>query len=302
MTFLGIFLQVLMPIFVVAGLGYLLARLHVIEDTRSLSRVSIYVLLPALTFSAMAKADLRAGEFVSLVGSAWAIAALQAGIGLFLARRFAFDDAHEGAFLLSIITANAGNFGIPFSNFAFGPETVGPASIYYVASLIVTYVGGVLVTTPSAGGLARGLGKVLRMPILYAAAAGLLVNRSGLVVPEALLRPVQLAGGAAVPIMLTLLGVELARATVRQDRVTLSCVVGLRLVAAPALAAGLALVFGFHGVIRDVVIVQSAMPTAVGAALVAVELNARPALVSSAVLVTTLGSFLTLTVLLGLLA
>lgn len=43
------------------------------------------------------------------------------------------------------------------------------------------------------------------------------------------------------------------------------------------------------------------MPTAVGAALMAFELNARPTLVSSVVLVTTLGSLVTLTVLVGLL-
>jgi predicted permease len=53
---------------------------------------------------------------------------------------------------------------------------------------------------------------------------------------------------------------------------------------------------------RNVAVLQSSMPTAIGAALVAVEFNLRPALVSGAVLVTTLGSAVTLSILLVLLA
>src|SRR3989304_5512453 len=65
MTFLGIFLTVLVPILIVAGFGYLLARLRLVDDSRSLSRVSLYVLLPALTFSAMAQSGLQGPRFAS---------------------------------------------------------------------------------------------------------------------------------------------------------------------------------------------------------------------------------------------
>ena len=58
---------------------------------------------------------------------------------------------------------------------------------------------------------------------------------------------------------------------------------------------------GFEGAARNVAVLQSSMPTAVGAALVAVEFNVRPTFVSGAVLVTTLGSAVTLTILLLLL-
>ncbi len=301
MTFLGIFLTVLVPILIVAGFGYLLARLRLVDDSRSLSRVSLYVLLPALTFSAMAKSDLQAREFASLVACAWLVAGLQAGIAAFVSRRLEFNQPEEGGFLLSVMTVNAGNLGIPLNHFAFGPETLVPATVYYVATLLVTYVGGILVTAPSGAGLRRALGQVFTMPIIYAAALGLVVNRAGVALPEALARPIQLTGGAAVPIMLALLGIELARARVRQDGVALSWVLGLRLVAAPVLATGLAALMGLEGLTRNVVIVQSSMPTAVGAALIAADLNARPSLVSGAVLLTTVGSFFTLTVLLGLL-
>ena len=56
----------------------------------------LYILLPALTFSVMAKSDLGAREFTSLVACAWLVAILQAGIAAFVSRRLAFDHAEEG--------------------------------------------------------------------------------------------------------------------------------------------------------------------------------------------------------------
>ena len=76
----------------------------------------------------------------------------------------------------------------------------------------------------------------------------------------------------------------------------------LRLIVAPLVAMSIAWAMGFEGAARNVAVLQSSMPTAAGAALVAVEFNVRPAFVSGAVLVTTLGNAVTLTILLLLLA
>jgi hypothetical protein len=300
-VFLNIFGTVLVPVLLLAAVGFLITRRGLIEDSRSVSRVALYVLLPALTFSAVAKSDLRADESFVLVVFAWAMAGLQGLLGFSLARCLSLNPLDSGALLLSVMTVNAGNYGIAVNQFAFGPPAVSRATLYYVATLLVTYVGAVLVVTPSVHGLRVSARKVLTMPLIYAAAAGLAVNQTGLVVPEPILRPIQLAGSAAVPTMLLLLGTELARARVQHDALTLSVACTLRLIVAPFLAFAAARVLGVEGLTRDVAVVQSSMPTAVGAALVAVELNSRPSLVSSSVLVTTLASVVTLTILLGLL-
>jgi predicted permease len=66
-------------------------------------------------------------------------------------------------------------------------------------------------------------------------------------------------------------------------------------------ALGVAWGMGFQGAAGHVASLQSSMPTASGAALVAVEVYDRPAFLSGAILVTTLGSAVTLTILLLLL-
>ncbi len=299
--FAQVFLTVLAPIFGIAACGYTLARLGLVDDSRSLARVSVYIFLPALAFLAMATSDLGRGEFVALVLVAWTLAVVEAVFGWTLARAFAFDPVTQSGFLLSVMTVNAGNFGIPLNQLAFGPESLVRATVYYVATLLVTYVGVVLVTTQRPRSLPRALRTILRMPLIYAAALGLIVNHLGWKIPDPVLHPLRLLSTAAVPSMLTLLGVELARSRLGREGVALSAVLGMRLIAAPVMAMVVAQLLGLEGLTRNVAIVQSSMPTAVGAALMAVEFNAQPSLVSGAVLVTTLGSLVTLTLLLGVL-
>jgi len=297
-----VFLTVTAPILVVAAVGYLLARLRLIEDPRALSRVATHALLPALAFSALARSELSGAHILAFAMCAWLVAALQSLLGWALSRGFAFDSATTSALLLCVVTVNAGAYGIPLNQFAFGPQVVGMATVYYVATLLVTYGGSVLVGAPSLKAFREVGAKLLRMPIIYAACAGLALRFSHVVVPDELWRPVNLLAAGAAPVMLTLLGIELARTRLGEQRAALYCAFGLRLIAAPLVAMAVAWAMGFEGAARNVAVLQSSMPTAVGAALVAVEFNVRPTFVSGAVLVTTLGSAVTLTILLRLLA
>src|SRR5258706_5434212 len=129
------FLTVTAPILVVAAVGYLLARLKLVEDPRALSRVATHALLPALAFSALARSELSGAHILALALSAWLVAALQSLLGLVLSRGLAFDAATTSAVLLCVVTVNAGAYGIPLNQFAFGPQAVGMATVYYVATL-----------------------------------------------------------------------------------------------------------------------------------------------------------------------
>jgi predicted permease len=299
--FVNAFLNVLTPIFIVAGLGYLAVRVGLLTDSRALSRVALYIFIPALTFSSLVKSKLPAEEFFILFFFAWIIAAAQGLFGWLIARGFSFDRLTQSAFLISIITLNAGNYGLPLNQFAYGAEGLTRATAYFIASSIVTQSLGVFIASRGTRNLRASVGQVFKMPLVYAALTGLIVNRTGVVVPDLIFRPLDLMAQAAVPTMLTLLGVELARARITRDQIALNLVVGMKLLAAPLMAFALAALLGLQGLTRNVAIVESSMPTAVMAALIAVEFDTLPALVSSAVLITTLGSVLTLTILLGIL-
>ena len=67
----------------------------------------------------------------------------------------------------------------------------------------------------------------------------------------------------------------------------------LRLLVPVGLAYGLTSLLGINGLTQEVLIVLSAMPTAVFTIIIASEFDARPTFVTNAVVLTTLGSLLT---------
>ena len=75
----------------------------------------------------------------------------------------------------------------------------------------------------------------------------------------------------------------------------------MKLFLPPLLAFGLVTALRIDGLVRDVLIVQSAMPTAVNGLLLARQFDVRPDLVASVLMLSTMGSILTISVLLGLL-
>jgi predicted permease len=195
--FVNAFLNVLTPIFIVAGLGYLAVRVGLLTDSRALSRVALYIFIPALTFSSLVKSKLPAEEFFILFFFAWIIAAAQGLFGWLIARGFSFDRLTQSAFLISIITLNAGNYGLPLNQFAYGAEGLTRATAYFIASSIVTQSLGVFIASRGTRNLRASVGQVFKMPLVYAALTGLIVNRTGVVVPDLIFRPLDLMAQAA---------------------------------------------------------------------------------------------------------
>jgi predicted permease len=75
----------------------------------------------------------------------------------------------------------------------------------------------------------------------------------------------------------------------------------MRLLIAPALAFGLTRLFGMTGPAYQAVVLEAGMPAAVLTTILATEFDAEPSFVTTAVLVSTLLSPLTLTPLLAIL-
>jgi predicted permease len=122
-------------------------------------------------------------------------------------------------------------------------------------------------------------------------------------VPEPLAKAIHLLGQASVPVMLVTLGIQLAETSHDRWRgihmPALATAIVVRLFIAPALAELAALLLGLSGLSRNVVITQSAMPTAVMTTIIAAEFECDNSFVTVAVLTTTVLSVVTLTGLLN---
>jgi predicted permease len=290
-TLLPIFTTTVLPVFLVAGAGFILAS-FVTVDSRSVGRLLFYLATPSLVFRSLyqTQLDYTALRQLTIVAVS---AALLTGLLGWLA---GIDQGRQrrAALVLTSAVSNNGNMGIPISLFAFGNTGVAFATIYYVVSSFMSNTFGVVIASSGKTSVAAALKQSLRVPVLYAATAGLLLNLFGGKLPDGLFRSVDLLAGAAVPGMLVLMGVQLRSAPIFQEQALVLRSVAVRLLAGPLIAWLLCLLLGVTGVERSVLILQAAMPTAVMTAVLATEYDIVPPLVASIIFFSTLISMATL--------
>jgi predicted permease len=297
---LALFSNNILPIFLAAGTGYLAARFLGVTP-RSLSQVSFYIFSPCLVFNLLNNSQLTGDDIarmtvfaavnILVVGMlAWA-----AGSLLRLERRLLV------AVLLTAMFGNAGNFGLSLTLFAFDEPALAHASLYFVTSAILTYTVGVTIASLGSMDLKSALRGLLKVPAVYAVAAALLFNNFGWRLALPLERSVTLLGGAAIPALMVLMGIQLQHARWNGEFKALSLANAMRLVGSPAVALALSLVFLLEGPAFQAAILESGTPTAVLMTVLATEYNVEPSFVTAAVFTSTLLSPLTLTPLLAFL-
>jgi len=295
---LGIFASDILPIFVIALVGFALTR-HLGVPVRPLSHVAFHALAPALVFNVLTTSTLpglefgRMAAFYALVAASSGVMARLAAIPLRL------DRASLSAFLLVVVCSNSGNYGLPVVLLAFGPEALTFASVYFVSSAIFSYTGGVLLAASGRRSVAQALAGVVRVPAVYGAVAAAIVMAFGLHVPAAIARPMTLLSDAALPMMVLVLGMQLERATWPERPSMVVAASLLSLVATPLAAFGVAHLLGLKGPAFQAGVLQASMPTAVVTTILALEFDVSPNFVTSVVCVTTILSPVTLTLMIA---
>lgn len=291
---ISIFASDILPVFIIAGVGFLLAR-RLGASVTTVAHVSFYALSPCLVFNMLVTSTVTGPQ----VGRMVLLAVLVTGVMGVFARMVAIplrlSRAELCAFLLVVMFSNGGNYGLPVVLFAFGAEALSYGTVFFVATAILTYTVGVFLAASGRRSLPQALLGVAKVPAVYGVAAALLVLAVGISFPIAVMRPIRLLSDAAIPIMVLVLGMQLERAKVAERPVVVAAAVGLSLIAAPIIALGLASLLGISGPARQAGVTLASMPAAVITTILAVEFDVAPSFVTSVVFLTTLLSPLTLT-------
>ncbi|MBN1287104.1 MAG: AEC family transporter [Anaerolineae bacterium] len=291
--------RVILPIMLIIGASALVGR-RFKPDPRAISTLMIYMLSPILVIDSLAKARLEAAEVGQSVALALILYVFMALIGWGLARVFRFDRALTSAFVLTVVLLNAGNFGLPLNRLAFGEAGQQRAVIFYVMSAVAANTIGVYLASSGSVSTRRALMNVLKVPLPYALALGLAMNAGIVAPPQPVTDAIDLLADAANPIMLALLGVNIAHTSIKGRAFPILLAASTRLVVAPLLAFPLSALLGMSGLTQQVAIIQSSMPTAVISVVLSTEFKSDPEFASAVVLFGTLASIVTLSVLLTL--
>jgi predicted permease len=160
---------------------------------------------------------------------------------------------------------------------------------------VLTNTVGTFLAAAGRRNVRTALASVLRIPAIYGIAGAMLVLATGSTVPTALLRPITMLSDAALPLMILVLGMQLERAVSPKRPALVALAVCVSLLVAPIVALGLTSLLGVSGAARQAVVVLSSMPVAVATTILALEFDASPDFVTSAVFLSTILSPLTLT-------
>ncbi|MFB6156819.1 MAG: AEC family transporter [Haloferacaceae archaeon] len=264
MSLLSAFTSAILPILAVMGVGYVLAR-ALDPDVAGLNAVALYAFLPALVFHSLATTDLGGGTLVRIFAGVGAFVFGMMLVAEATGRLLGVEEPFRSVDVLASAFPNAGFYGIPLAEFAFGPVGRTTAVLYITALAFLMYTVGVYVASRGGGtGGARAVGEVFRLPLVYAIAAALLARALGVVPPEGgtAMATVAMVGNASIPLMLVIVGIQLAGL----DRAVAPRVVAptaLKLLVAPVVGLAVALAVGFENVdVARVFVLLCATPVA----------------------------------------
>ena len=301
------FVKVLLPVAIVVALGYLLRRAFPL-DVRTLNRVSLYVLTPCLVFVTLLRADIAGGEALRLTVQMALVMAATTLCTFLAAFAFRLTTPQRSGFLLTTTFMNSGNYGLSVTRFAYGELGFQYAVIGYLTQAILAQTLAVYLASAGRASRRAALGQVFRLPLIYAVLLALGLRLLGVRLDEndggvavGLFRGLRLMADAALPILLLILGTQLTQRQPINARVVMATAIVLRLLLSIPLAYGVGIALGLSGLPLYVGTIQAAMPTAVNMIVLAVEFDAWPEFVSDGVVITTLGSLVSLTILITIL-
>ena len=296
MVLLGVLINIVLPVFIIIGAGFVAARMLTI-DAQTLSRVSLYVLGPALVFSKLVETTVTGTDLVQIVVFTVVGTLLVLALSWVVARLLRLNRSTESAFVLSCSFVNSGNYGLPLVLFAFGQAGLERALIYFVTGAFMMNTVAVFVASRGQAKARTSLLNIFRVPMIYAIVIAFGVRAANLEIPGFISQPLGMTGNAAIPVMLLLVGIQLAGVSFgKQAR--LICVATLvRLVGGAVVGIALATVMGLAGVTRQACIIEHSAPTGVMTGILALEFGTDPEFVTGVIFASTLASIATMTLL-----
>ena len=276
-------LSPVIPVFLLIAAGFVFAHwkkisLAAVTDRR-------YLGTPSLVFSSLASKPLFAGDIIELSAG---ILLIFVAVGLLIRLYFLLCSFSSRGFTLPTLFMNAGNMGIPLALFAFGQEGMQRATLLYVIITFLQYSLGIYIL--------NGRGnwtEIFRLPLIYAAIAGISFNLAQIKVPELLLQPVIMLGQATIPIMLISLGYRLHEVESLQLGHALGGAL-LRIFGGFAAANIAVHLISAEGVNRQVLLLYGALPAAVVNFILTEKYRQDPGLAASIVVLSTLISIFTI--------
>jgi len=266
---------IIFPIFGIVAAGYFYARQHKPEMAVA-NRLNMDVFVPALVFAAMAGKSFDLVAFAPLALGGFLVLATCGLLAWPLARLFGLQTK---TLVPPMMFNNSGNIGLPLAVLAWGEAALPAAVILFMVENTLHFSFGARLLDPK-----TRLLTLWRVPVVSAAALGLVVAVLKIPLWQPLLIAIKMLGDVSVPLLLFSLGVRMTDVSFREWKVATGSAV-LRPLAGMLIAAGIVQLLHLQGQEAAMLVVFGAYPPAVLNFLFAERYKQEPERVASIVLI-----------------
>lgn len=293
--------NIVAPIFFIVFLGYLLKRIKLIDDAfiGTASKLVFVITLPALVFMSISRTDFHAVfnpeqlSFV-LIGTLLSFVFLWAG-----AKYWITKPEDLGVFIQGAFRSNYGIIGLAVSYNLFSDSGLAQASLLLALVIPLFNVLSIIaLTIPAQQSGASSWGKttieVIKNPLIIAVLLALPFSYFGFQLPEIAQKTGRYFANLTLPLALLAIGGSLNLASLRNTSAQASWATACKLVFIPFILTIAAWIYEFRGQDLAMLMVLFGCPTAAASFVMAKGMGGNAELAANIILMTTLGSVITL--------
>ncbi len=279
-------IEVLFPVFFIVGIGYFLGKKNPKFDTTFITNYSGNFGAPALFIFAISSSGVTYSVFSEYF--IYAIIALIsfALVGIIFLFFMKKDISRE---LPPYFLPNTGNMGIPICLFAYGTLGMGVAAAISSLVILLHFTINIFLASKK-----FDIKIILKSPPTYAVIVAVYFLYFDMEMPKVVINTVMLLGYAMIVLILMSLGVSLTQLKVFSLKDSVISSIG-RVIVGPIIGFLIIKIFNLTGFAAGVLLIQSAMPSAILTYLVAEMYSPKKVVdsISSMIVVSTLMSLVT---------
>ncbi|MGE8234515.1 MAG: AEC family transporter [Stenotrophomonas sp.] len=269
------------------ALGMLFARLRVFPDNAAdvLNKVVLYICLPAAVLTYVPRLQLDA-SLIGIMLTPWLLMLLTLALVSLATRLLGFDRQVHAVLLLCVALCNSSFIGYPMVRALLGDHALPYAVVYdQFGTFVMLSTFGLYVLARYSGDTPPSTGQILlriaRFPPLWALIFALLVMPAS--PPTWTAGALKNVSDAMLPLVMLAVGLTIQLRLSRAELAPLGIGLLLKLIVLPAAALPLSWAFGLQGEMLRVNVLETAMPTMITAAALAISHRLAPRLAAAMV-------------------
>ena len=283
--------QTVIPVFSIIVVGYVIGKIKK-ADVQPFIDLIVYIAGPCLIFASISRSDINLTDFTTIAGTALAIVLIMTSIAFLI---FKLTKSDKIGLYLPLVFGNTSYLGYPVALFAFGMVGLSRAVVFDMINSLVIFSLGIYIVQRK-----NEIREAFKIPLLYAVIIGLVVNLLSIPVPDLIFTPIEMIGMITIPLALLVLGYKLTEIKITAAKVAVLASV-FRILGGFLVALAILELFAIEGMVKDIILLQAAMPSAVMGMILAAKYDRDASLVASVVLITTVLSLISIPLILAIL-